>query len=102
MIYPFRDLDTGEPVEVSMSMADAPSIGDVIDHEGRRLVRLPSRPEAIVRGFEPFSTPQMPRWDAAAKRHDARGRPLFATRKERDEYCAKTQDRARMAYHAEE
>lgn len=44
--YDFKDTESGEVVELVMPMADAVPIGDLIERDGRELMRLPS--DAIV------------------------------------------------------
>lgn len=41
MLYEFLDPD-GNVVEIAMSMRDAPTIGSIIEHEGRQLTRIVS------------------------------------------------------------
>lgn len=84
MIYPFEDVETGERVELSMPMADAPSIGAVIEHPdrpGRRLRRVLADHVVGVRGFKPFRSYALPRHLPGVK-HDAKGRAIFENRKQ--------------------
>lgn len=44
MIYAYEDIQTGEVVELNKSMRDFDSLGSIINHEGRRLMRILSDP----------------------------------------------------------
>ena len=39
MIYEFQDVETGEVVELSFAMKDAPCIGEVIEQDGKPYLR---------------------------------------------------------------
>lgn len=48
MLYLFEDTATGEPVEVWYPMAEAPELGSIVEHEGRRLKRRPSALQVVA------------------------------------------------------
>jgi hypothetical protein len=45
VIYGFRDVNTGELLDLEMSYTEVPGIGDTMEWEGRTLKRLPHFPE---------------------------------------------------------
>lgn len=78
MIYLFMDVDTEGVVELDYPMGKAPSIGDEITLDGRRLVRIPVIPEAKVAPNAKFVSHSLPRWWPHAKEHEpGTGKPRF-------------------------
>ena len=91
-LYSFEDLKTGERAEHFFHMADAPEIGATVRIEGRRWRRVPEihAPGASVPSYE--SIAYSPRdWHPAAKRHTPDGRPVFTSRKEVEEFQARSE-----------
>ncbi|RMF59240.1 MAG: hypothetical protein D6746_08510 [Bacteroidetes bacterium] len=92
--YDFEDIETGELVGVFYSMSDPslPSIGEVIDHKGRRIRRIVSRHLASVRGFKPHIAAQIPLNDPLSPRLNEEGETVFHSQKEVEEYVARNND----------
>lgn len=99
MIYEFVDTQTGEGVEIVFPMGECPGIGDKILHDGREVERVFSMPAGIkvlgLQTFKPFASESMREWHPDAPRHDDRGRAVFQTRAEQDEFINKNNARAR-------
>lgn len=91
MIYEFLD-DAGDAVEIYMPASDAPPIGDVIERDGRRLVRVASRSGVIVRSFGGYASAMLPRWSPHATRHDKHGRAIVGSIAEQREILARYND----------
>ena len=88
--YPYEDVETGETVDLFRTMAEADSIGAVIEHEGRKLRRLASQGVGTIdAGFHPFTSISQARHDPDAPRHDAQGRPQFQSKREVQDFLAK-------------
>ena len=54
--YCFRDIESGEELELFFPMNSAPSIGDVIDHDGRKLERRVSKGFSVPDPFKSYTT----------------------------------------------
>jgi hypothetical protein len=104
MIFSFEDVETGEVVELTYQIGKAPGIGAEIEHEGRKLVRIPDAPQvpAVIgvtkRFTRHFVSESAPMWDKHAPRHDmdpnspTYGQPMFSGPKEVREHLAKCND----------
>jgi hypothetical protein len=91
-LYDFEDLTTGERVEMPFPMRDAPSIGAVIDHEGRQLKRLASPHVAMAdKGFTPFISEQMAENTPGFKKTPD-GRCIVESKKQLDNHIARHND----------
>lgn len=86
-IYEFEEVDTGERVELLMSVDDAVEPGAVVTIDGRRVRRLVVDFEGYVDNGG-IST-AVPKWDPLAPRHDKQGVPQFANKAEAKEYVRK-------------
>ena len=87
-IYSFKDSVTEEVLERYYPLADMPRIGDTVEENGRKFVRIVDLPRiASVRDYH-FTAKSLPRWDPAAPRHNEQGQPLFDSKKEVTEYVA--------------
>jgi hypothetical protein len=95
MLYPFRDNETGEMVELHYAMADPtlPSIGTVIVHEGRTITRVCSDfvPARKGRGFKPFKSMQLPEGLPGVK-YGKDGFAQIESEKQVKNMCAKSKD----------
>lgn len=81
--YDFEDTKTGEAVELWFEMSKAPRIGEKIRHEGRRLRRVVSSPQARVEGEYRFKCWQVSGEEAkGAKNYDTDGCPVFSSKRE--------------------
>lgn len=82
MIYEFKD-QNGNHVELSMSMAEAPSIGAIITHEGRTLTRVASAMQidpATNRSQYPYVSTALPR-KLEGCRTDRSGKPIIESKR---------------------
>lgn len=87
MIYEFRNVNTGEIVEVAMPMKEAVPIGDTIVREGETLVRVPSSSQELMPDYwKPYTSVTLPRWCKGAKMYDRKGRPRFRTKTEERDF----------------
>ena len=89
--YSFKTLETGKEVELFFPMDEAPSIGDVVDVLGLKLVRIPDLPQADCKKDIHFTSNALPRWDKNADSHDAAGKPQFKSQRAVTEYVAKSE-----------
>ena len=80
--------EEGEYRSVFMHAAQAPSIGDLIEHEGETLRRVPSVP-GVSAGFKPFVSYSLSRNDRHASDFDRQGRPCFNSERSVREFMAK-------------
>lgn len=84
--YQFEDVETGDRVLAPFSMADAPSIGDIVSVAGRRLRRLFSDCQVNsdpVSGRYPIKSSTLPRWLPGcehAQHGKERGKPIIQNR----------------------
>lgn len=92
MKYEFEDTVTGERVEVDMPMADAPTIGSIIIHNGRHLMRIPSLPPVRVAESLHFESHQLPKHWKHAKQHSPDGVCRFESHREIREALASARD----------
>lgn len=90
-IYPFIDQATGQRVELSFPMGEAPSIGSTVVHEGRTLKRLCSD---FVLNTDPLSS----RWGFASRslakwhpdcKHAPDGSPIIESKEHAAMLCEK-------------
>lgn len=92
MIYEFTDIKTGKIVEINLPMRDAPAIGSIIEHDGRRLARIPSVSvqvdPATNRSQYPYVSHALPRKLTGCKT-DRRGRPIVESRRHEREIMAR-------------
>ena len=95
MTYEFEDVATGKRLEIAMPVEECVSIGSVIQHEGRRVRRLPSIGLRPPRTFHPFSSTffmenegrGVPGMEAPA--YDSAGMPCFETKHQAREFARK-------------
>lgn len=91
MKYEFEDED-GKIVEISMSMAEAPSIGSIIHRDGRALRRIASVSvqvdPAANRSQYPYVSNALPR-NLAGCRVDSKGKPIVESRRHEQEIMAR-------------
>lgn len=101
-LYSFKDLDTGEPIELFYQMGQAPGLGEKIRHKGRHLQRLVEAPMGRVKPekrFKAYSQPHkdrhgnLPPGAIEAPHYDSDGVPVFTSKKEVDAYVAKSEGR---------
>jgi len=85
--YEFFNED-GEYRAVFFHMADAPTVGQIIDHEGESLRRVASSP-TIKGGFKPFSSMSQALWDPDAPNHDSKGVPYYSSERDVRHYIEK-------------
>ncbi len=82
MIYEFLDQNCNH-VELSMSMAEAPSIGAIITHEGRTLTRIASFMQidpATNRHQYPYVSTSLPRRLSGCK-VTGQGKPIIESKR---------------------
>ena len=92
MIYQFQDVETGEPVDVDMPMADSVEIGAVIRRAGRKLKRLPPQlSEPTVEGdrFINYQVAIGSDQASGADYYDKKGRPMFKSARRARNWAAK-------------
>ena len=89
MIYQFQDVDTGEPVELSYSMSEVPSIGEIVEKNGKKFKRVFSDCfvdagiESKVHGY-PYVSSSLPRNLAGCETNN-QGKPIITSRKHEKE-----------------
>lgn len=92
--YDFIDIKTEKPLTIFMGMAEAVSVGDTVEHEGRRVRRVFSTVHlpgiAVERGG---GSKQVRKWHPDAPRYDKKGFPVFLNRREAREFSKKNNDR---------
>lgn len=86
--YEFRTAD-GRIVTEFLPMSEAPEIGSWRTVGGVRAQRIASVPRQTDRRYEHVAH-SLPPWDPRAPRHDEEGQPVFVSRKEIDEYAARS------------
>lgn len=92
MIFLFVAED-GTPLELDFPIGQCPvKIGDELEHEGRKWMRVPAIPLAQVAGNMHFTSVQLPFNYPFAPRHDKRGQPQFDSMKEVRECIAKAKN----------
>ena len=87
-IYTFKS-ESGNTEEMFFSMDEAPSIGTTIDFGGMKLTRQVDRVGVDCRKEVRFTSNQLPRNHPDAPSCDAQGKPVFASKKQVDEFVAK-------------
>jgi len=87
-IYSFKDAETSNITERYYSLADMPRIGDVVEENGRKIVRIVDQPRVAVSKDHCFVAKSLPRFDPSAPRHNEHGQPVFHSKKEVTEYVA--------------
>lgn len=91
MLYEFIDEDDNV-VEINLPMRDAPSIGSIIQHDGRTLTRIPSVSvqvdPATNRSQYPYLSHALPR-KLDGCRTDHRGRPIVESKRHEREIMAR-------------
>jgi hypothetical protein len=90
VIYEFQATD-GEVIEESFPMADAPRIGSVITRNGKQYMRLASLSAQVqdhAWRVYPVVSRSLPR-NLAGCKTNAAGQPVFASRREEREMCAR-------------
>jgi len=94
-IYDFRDVSSGEMVEVSIPMDKAPKFGALIQRDGRKLRRVIVIPRGHVKYNDIFWNYQVCRnTDAAgADFYNAKGVPGWKSRASAREWAAKRSGR---------
>lgn len=101
MIYEFKDVETGSVVELNMPMRDAVRIGEVIEHEGRHLIRLPSLVAASVAPDLHFTSHQLPKKWKHARQHNPDGTCRFGSHAEVREAIARAKDNGEQVTYGE-
>lgn len=82
MIYEFLDPD-GNVVEIDFPMREAPSIGSIINHEGRTLTRIASTPQVdpgTNRHQYPYVSTSLPRRLEGCKTN-RQGKPIIMSKR---------------------
>lgn len=90
MTYEFID-ETGNVVEIAMSMRDAPSIGSIITHEGRQLTRIASSMQVdpgTNRHQYPYVSSSLPRRLEGCKTN-RQGKPVIMSKRHEREIMAR-------------
>lgn len=78
--YDFEDAQ-GHVYGIDYPMSAAPAIGEVIQHEGQRLTRVPSIPSRPKVAINPnFVSETLPLHWPYAEKHDSIGRCVFTSR----------------------
>lgn len=94
--YAFVDCLSHESVDLFFEMGEAPKIGQTCRHEGRTLIRVPSRLGAPkVRNYS-FRARSLPREDVSNPTWpcDATGVPVFESKAQVEEYHARSEGQA--------
>ena len=86
--YEFQ-LGDGRVICEYFPMADAPGIGEVVEIRGQPATRILSQIRQTNRSYG-HTAHSLPPWDPRAPRHDEDGQPVFTSKKEIDEYAAKS------------
>ena len=90
MKYEFTDAD-GNIVEIEMSMRDAPSIGSIIERDGRRLTRIASAMQVdpgTNRSQYPYVSNSLPRNLVGCKTTKL-GKPIVESKRHEREVMAR-------------
>ena len=92
MIYDFVNDTTGKTVELHYSMADVPSIGEIIEHEGERLRRIAGCQidagiDAKVHGY-PYVSSSLPR-NLKGCDTNRQGKPIVKSRRHEREVISR-------------
>lgn len=87
-IYTFKT-ESGKTEEMFFSMDDAPSIGATIDIGGIMLTRQVDRVAVDCRPEVHFTSNGLPRNHPDAPACNEQGKPVFASKKQVDEFVAK-------------
>lgn len=87
-IYTFKT-ESGKTREMFYSMDDAPRIGATIEVGGIPLTRQVDRVNVDCRQEVRFTSSGLPRNHPDAPACDAQGKPVFASKKQVDEFVAK-------------
>ena len=82
--------ESGKPVELFMTMDEAPAIGQETVIAGQTLLRVVDQVHVAAVADKHFTSRSLPRWDPSAPRHNAAGQPQFTSNKEVTEYVKKT------------
>ena len=93
-IYPFEN-QAGETLDIVCSMNEVEKypVGEWVDLEGLKLRRQFSKPQTKAPSTQAemeVHCLQMPRWMPEAPRWDSRGRAVLLSKKEKEEFAAKT------------
>lgn len=90
MKYEFTD-ESGNVVEIDMSMREAPSIGSIIERDGRRLTRIASAMQVdpgTNRSQYPYVSNSLPRKLAGCKTTRS-GKPIVESKRHEREIMAR-------------
>ena len=87
-VYTFKS-EGGKRTELFFNMSDAPTIGSTIEVGGVKLTRQVDRVQVDCRQEVRFAANQLPRNHPDAPACDAQGKPVFASKKQVDEFVAK-------------
>jgi len=87
-VYTFK-AESGKKTELFFNMSDAPTIGSTIEVGGVKLTRLVDPVQVDCRQEVRFTSNGLPRNHPDAPAHDAQGKPVFASKKQVDEFVAK-------------
>lgn len=98
MLYEFLSLKDDSIKLIDYPMADAPKFGEIVEHEGERYERIPSVPHLGRENTHTkyhFVSRSLPKDPGNArglyKRTDKEGRPLFDSKQEIVEVCARSE-----------
>lgn len=98
MTYEFRDVNTGEGVEVMYRPSEAPSLDEVVEIQGRTLRRVVSLPHVNAERSKPIIAISQEPWHPHASKYDKNGTPVFSNKLEAREFAKKTQDDPRGSH----
>lgn len=93
MIYVFEDQEDGSIHELYFPVSKAPKIGSVRTIKGRKLMRLVTIPQALVRPNAKFVSHSLPRnWPYAKEHEPETGKPRFNSIHEVREAVSRSKD----------
>ena len=92
----------GQVILHFMPMAEAPSIGSTVLIDGEPCTRIVSQIQRPIVETTSFTSHQLARYHPDAPNLDAKGRPVFDSKTDVDEFCAKTQDSPGGGYNWDE
>ena len=92
-VYTFEK-ESGETTELFFNMDDAPRIGTTIEIAGIKLTRLVDPIQVDCRQDVHFTAHQISRWHPDAPALNERGQPVFSSKRQVDEFVAKTEGAA--------
>ena len=87
-IYTFKT-ESGKKTELFFHMDDAPTIGSTIEIGGATMTRQVDKPHVDCRQEVRFTSNGLPRNHPDAPSCNEQGKPVFASKKQVDEFVAK-------------